>query len=409
MMKKNLILCTIAAGALLFAPLCAGAETITSEDGVLSIETPDDTWAQTTDPNYWFVISDGKSIITIDHLSNGENLPVVTVANENYTAVAQSFVSTLNEVFVVKGMAAEQKDLEGLLRMMGTIKILKFDTKQAISSAPASSGSAFGLREINEDYYITANDLRVRTDYSVDAAVIGSLYKGEQVRVLGEVTKDGADYGWCKIMYQGSTAYISDQYLSKTAPASTADSSKSTEAGYEQCQYCGKWFQIGDEYREHLLSHSMENIPASSENDLVQCEYCGEWFHAGNDYRNHVMAAHSGATQGDGENEMVQCEYCGEWFSAGNDYRNHVMAAHSGDSSDNSGNSGNGENEMVQCEICGQFFSAGDDIRNHMLSAHPEVSQGDGEGEMVQCEYCGEWFSAGNDYRNHVMAAHSGN
>ena len=143
---------SLVAGALMLAPVTVFAETITSNDGVVSIETPDDSWALTADQNYWFVISDGKSIITLDHLSNGESLPSVEVANEHYKAISQSFVSTLNEVFVVKGMAAEQADLEKLMRAMGSIKILKYDTKTALAPAPEVKESEFGLREINEDY-----------------------------------------------------------------------------------------------------------------------------------------------------------------------------------------------------------------------------------------------------------------
>ena len=58
----------------------------------------------------------------------------------------------MNEVFVVKGMAAEQADLEKLMRAMGSIKILKYDTKTALAPAPEVKESEFGLREINEDY-----------------------------------------------------------------------------------------------------------------------------------------------------------------------------------------------------------------------------------------------------------------
>ena len=307
-MRKKLLLLSLAAGALLFAPFTACAETITSNDGVVSIETPDDSWAQTADPNYWFVISDGKSIITIDHLSNGEKLPSVEVANVNYKAVTQSYVSTLNEVFIVKGMAAEQADLESLMKAIGTIRILKYDTKTAISSAPAVKESEYGLRDINAYYYITADEVRVRTDYSIDSSVIGNLYRGEEVRVLGEVTKNGADYGWSKIEYHGSTAYVSDQYLSSTAPSTSAAGSSNNNQ-----------------------NPSTQTAPANSgngEDELVQCDYCGEWFSAGEDFRSHILSAHPEVTVGDGEDEMVQCDYCGEWFSAGDDFRYHILYAH---------------------------------------------------------------------------------
>ena len=79
-MRLKTMLSAFIAGVLMLTPMGAGAATINSENGVVSIETPDDTWVQTSDPNYWFVISDGKNSITIDHLSNGEALPPVSVA-----------------------------------------------------------------------------------------------------------------------------------------------------------------------------------------------------------------------------------------------------------------------------------------------------------------------------------------
>ena len=103
----------IAAGFMMFSAAAVGAATVdaatlTTSDGILSIETPSDNWVETSDPNYWFVVSDGSNSITIDHLRNGASVPSVTIANGQYAGVYQAFVSTKNEVFVVKGLAKEQ-------------------------------------------------------------------------------------------------------------------------------------------------------------------------------------------------------------------------------------------------------------------------------------------------------------
>ena len=350
-MKIRGLVFALAFGTVLSAATVAGAATITSTDGIMSIETPSDAWVQVTDPNYLFVISDGKSSIAVDHLSNGESLPAPTVADANYEAVYHAFVSTRNEVFIVKGLAAAKDDLQAIMEVIGTIKVLKYDTKTAITTTETPQVSSFGLREINQTYYSTTDDLRVRSSCSIDSTQLGTLFAGEGVVVKGAVTKDGADYGWYQIIYNGSEAYVSAQYLTPDAPVNTE----------------------GD--------------------DMVQCEYCGEWFHAGNDYRNHVMAAHSGETGDD----MVQCEYCGEWFHAGNDYRNHVMAAHNGD----------GEEELVQCEYCGEWFYPGNDYRNHVMAAHPDAASSNSDQERRQCEICGEWFNVGDDFRTHLETVHN--
>ena len=358
----------IGVGAMLLASQCVYAETITTPDGVLSIDTPSEAWAQTTDPNYWFVLSDGKNTITVDHLSNGESLPKVDVAGSNYEAVYQAFVSTKNEVFVVKGLAASQEELATMMQTIGTIKVLKYDTKTAVTKETEASASQFGLNAINATYYVTTDELNVRNGCSTDESIVGVLTYGDAVTVNGAVTKDGADFGWFQIQFNGAPAYVSSAFLSETKPAEKteslpAESSGLTVAGTgidvyrEDGTYVG-WlvpYSDGQFYidghvpftnngdgsffggagagmtvytYEYLQKSGM--VPSTPE--MVQCEYCGEWFEAGADYRNHVMAAHSDASGyvDDSTVEMVQCEYCGEWFEAGADYRNHVMAAHGG-------------------------------------------------------------------------------
>ena len=354
-MKKAIVMFAAAAMLAAVSPVCAAE--ITTADGVMSITTPGDEWKETVDPNYWFVVSDGKNTITVDHLSNGENLPAVDVAGPEYGAVYQAFVSTRNEVFVVKGLAASQEELDKVMQAIGTIKVLKYDTKTAIpKESEAAQANQFGIRPINATYYVTTEELNVRNGCSTDEAAIGAVHYGEAVTVTGAVTKDGADYGWFQIQYNGGPAYVSGGFLSETAPAVKSTEKAETEAV-----------------------------------EKVQCEYCGEWFYAGNDYRNHVMAAHPNSNSTEG---MEQCQYCGEWFVPGDAYREHLLS-HSME---------NLYDGKVQCEYCGEWFNEGNDYRNHVMAAH---TNSENEGK-VQCEYCGEWFFEGNDYRNHVMAAHNG-
>ena len=360
----------IGLGIAVLSASCAFAETITTGDGVLSIETPDETWVQTTDPNYWFVVSDGKNTITVDHLSNGEKLPAVDVAGSGYEAVYQAFVSTNNEVFVVKGLAASKEKLAAMMETIGTIKVLKYDTKTAIQKETKAAASQFGLRAIGATYYVTTDELNVRNGCSTDEASVGVLKYGEAVTVNGAVTKDGADYGWYQIQFNGASAYVSAAFLSETAPAqktteaaasNTSTSKAAAGDGFDVFREDGSYvgflvpysdgkFYIDGEipfdnngdgsffggagagltvYTLEYLQKS--GVAVSEDPEMIQCEFCGEWFQAGADYRNHVAAAHAEeSAEMYGDQERVQCEYCGEWFNAGADYRNHVMAAHSG-------------------------------------------------------------------------------
>ncbi len=321
-MRKTILL--FAAAAVMAASSYVCAAEITTADGVLSITAPGDEWKETVDPNYWFVISDGKNTITVDHLSNGESLPAVDVAGNDFGAVYQAFVSTRNEVFVVKGLAASQEELTNVMEAIGTIKVLKFDTKTAVQKETEAQSSQFGLRAINATYYVTTDELNVRNGCSTDEAVVGAIYYGESVTVNGAVTKDGADFGWYQIQYNGAPAYVSAGFLSESQPAAKSTEKAQTEATEKvQCEYCGEWFEAGNDYRNHVMA---AHTNTDQTEGLVQCEYCGQWFEPNDAFREHQLAH----TMEDLYAGKVQCEYCGEWFEEGNDYRNHVMAAHPG-------------------------------------------------------------------------------
>lgn len=61
------------------------------------------------------------------------------------------------------------------------------------------------------EYTVNVSSLRVRTGPSTSHGVLGSLSKGQAVQVTGEVQD------WYKISYDGQTAYISKDYVSKGA------------------------------------------------------------------------------------------------------------------------------------------------------------------------------------------------
>lgn len=65
---------------------------------------------------------------------------------------------------------------------------------------------------VNETVYATAS-VNVRSSYSTSSSIIGGLDEGQSVTRTGI-----GDNGWSRISYNGSTAYVSSDYLTKTKP-----------------------------------------------------------------------------------------------------------------------------------------------------------------------------------------------
>lgn len=76
----------------------------------------------------------------------------------------------------------------------------------------------------NTTVYVTANKLNVRRKPAVDGPLMGQILYGTEVVSLETVD------GWCRIEYQGETAYISMDYVSLTPPPTTTPAAKTTKA-----------------------------------------------------------------------------------------------------------------------------------------------------------------------------------
>ena len=72
-------------------------------------------------------------------------------------------------------------------------------------------GSYVGEYTSTNTKYVTATTLNVRSGAGTNYSIIGSLSKGTKVEVISTTN------GWSKIKYNGSTGYVSSQYLSSSA------------------------------------------------------------------------------------------------------------------------------------------------------------------------------------------------
>lgn len=63
-------------------------------------------------------------------------------------------------------------------------------------------------------YNVSSGGLRVRKEASTSSTVLGTLYSGNSVNIIGE------SRSWYKISYNSSTAYVHKDYITETKPSS---------------------------------------------------------------------------------------------------------------------------------------------------------------------------------------------
>lgn len=231
-MLKKAMTAAFAAAAVLCMAIPAMASTFTSQDGILSIELPNDSWTQLQDPAKWIALSDGSNMITVEHFSNGEKLPEIVVADSHYVNTLMAAYSTQNEVFVATGFVTDPAMMNNINDALLSIKVLKYDTKQAVATSKPGSGEfVIAPRDLTMYVQVTSDGLSVRNGYSVDSTLIGSLENGTPVKVTGAVQRDGNDYGWYQIAFNNGSGFVSADYLTTTAPSAAAPGASAQPSG----------------------------------------------------------------------------------------------------------------------------------------------------------------------------------
>ena len=223
MLKKTLF-AALAAASVLCMAVPAAAETFTASNGVLSIDLPNENWKEMQDSTKWIVLSDGANVISIDHLSNGEKLPDMSVADDHYVNVYQAVFSTKNEVFIITGSVVDAAKISEVCNAIMSAKVLKYDTKLAVKKETASV-SEFSIVPTDKTMYVITDGLNVRNGCSTEDQIIGGLAFSSSVKVTGVVQRNGVDYGWYQISYQSGTGYVSASFLSETAPQNQTEGS----------------------------------------------------------------------------------------------------------------------------------------------------------------------------------------
>ena len=127
-------------------PTMAQPQTYTSSDGVLSIELPDESWKEMTDPANWIVLSDGSNTVTIQHFANGEKLPDRQIADNHYVNVLEAMFSSKNEVFLITGALTDTSKCAEIATMMSSARVLPRQPYRRKPHLPASLRSYLQMR-----------------------------------------------------------------------------------------------------------------------------------------------------------------------------------------------------------------------------------------------------------------------
>lgn len=187
-------------------------------DGILSITMPmnEGTWTVVQDPDAWFAVSNGTDKITIQHLANGDPLPEVKIADEEYAQIFQIFYSTENEIFVVTGYAKDAQRMPAVRNAVCSFKVLKFDTLQKKEEEAPKPPE---VREVQETLYCNQTaGVNVRSGPDTSYDILGGVHYGDTISVTGYVTENGYDTGWLRINFNGMTGYVHGSNFSKNQP-----------------------------------------------------------------------------------------------------------------------------------------------------------------------------------------------
>ena len=192
-----------------------GPRTVISPDGVLSIRMAGLLWKMIEDPDGRFVYTDGGNAVAIRHVSNGDSIPKVQIASDNYPEIYQVYYSSKNEVFIVTGYVKYIDANTTIRETIESVKLLREDSKHAVPTQPAHT---FEVRDASGTMYISAEEASVYSNYNTSSDVVVVLRKDDEVQVTGVVFCDGKEYGWSRVVYDGREGYINTSMLTGTAP-----------------------------------------------------------------------------------------------------------------------------------------------------------------------------------------------
>ncbi|MCM3669951.1 SH3 domain-containing protein [Mesobacillus maritimus] len=85
-----------------------------------------------------------------------------------------------------------------------------------------TSQSQESIRQTGKNTYVTTSGLNVRSQPSLSSSIVGNLDQGTMVTVLSESA------GWSEVLYNGTSSWVSSQYLDNNKPTQASRSTTNT-------------------------------------------------------------------------------------------------------------------------------------------------------------------------------------
>ena len=131
-MKNKALVLAFAAAAVVAFGVPAAAGTFTSSDGSFSVELPNDSWTTFENSNNWISLSDGNSVLTIDHFTVGDVLPApITGADDPYVETFQTVFSNKNDIYLFTGSVTDETKLKDITDIILSANVMKLNTAPA--------------------------------------------------------------------------------------------------------------------------------------------------------------------------------------------------------------------------------------------------------------------------------------
>ena len=138
------------------------------------------------------------------------------------TATSLNVRSGAGTSYSILGSLSKGTKVEVISTTNGWSKInyngsIGYVSSQYLSSSSTSTDTSTTTK------YVTATSLNVRSGAGTSYSILGSLSKGTKVEVISTTN------GWSKINYNGSTGYVSSQYLSSSNTNSSTSTSSTVD------------------------------------------------------------------------------------------------------------------------------------------------------------------------------------
>lgn len=205
---------------------------VTSEDGLVELDLPNQRWAELHSDEHKILFSNGDCAITIDLYKKTDTLPTVPLSDDTHKLIFTSTLSVSDYVLFITGYAHEETDFSPIGVAINSIRI---DASKVPQTVTPTATPSYTIQDCNYTAWVTASGLNVRSASGTDAKIVGYLTQDTQITVTGEVLNGGRYIGWSRITTpNGTTGYVASQFLTTTQPKPKATKTGTTKKLWSQ-------------------------------------------------------------------------------------------------------------------------------------------------------------------------------